>query len=318
MMRRLAILALGLALLVAALPAWAGGDPLAGPHAPLPGPQWKLYESRGVSLVVPARWYGFFYVGFRPLYGWWALKRHALYTEMEFSLFEMEGPPQLGKQGQVSTQALGPSRLAGMPASVFLQIELAGTPDARQRLILVLDRALPDGSYLWAVADSDAKKWDQTEAYRQAILASLRIEPFFFVLGSSWRLNEKGGVYLDLPWDWEGRALEGGHEWSGPAGSGRSLSLGWRKGSAPDLAGWNRAGTSRIGKYPCTVYDRRSEKNGATACSRLALVDQPLKDGQRIWLLGELRGAKGENDWRELLPALNAMLRATRLDWVLF
>ncbi len=318
MPRRLAITALCLLMLLAALPAWAEGDPLAGPHAPLPGPKWKLYESRGVSLAIPARWYGFFYVGYRPLYGWWALKLHALYTEMEFSLFEMDGPPQVGAHGQVSTQALGPARLAGLPAASFRQTELAGAPDARQRLIMVLDRALTDGRYLWAVADSDAQKWDKTEPYRQAILASLRIEPFVFLLGPEWRLAEKGGVYLDLPWSWQGRELENGHEWSGPVGQGRVLSLGWRMGPAPDLAGWALAGKSRIGKYACAVYDRRIERQGKLAFERLALVDKPLKDGRRIWLAGELRGAQDKVDWMVLRPAINAMLRAARIDWVLF
>ena len=319
MLRRVAITALCLLMLLAALPAWAGGDPLAGPHAPLPGPQWKLYERRGVSLAIPARWYGFFYVGYRPLYGWWALKLHALYTEMEFSLLEMHGPPQTGAHGQVSTQALGPARLAGLPAASFRQTELAGTPDARQRLILVLQRPfLPDGRYLWAVADSDAKKWDQTEPHRQAILASLRIEPFFFLLGSEWRLKEKGGVYLNLPWRWQGRAWENGHAWSGPVGQGRTLSLGWRKRPAPDLTGWTLAGKSHIGKYACAVYDRRVEQQGKLVFERLALVNRPLKDGQRIWLTGKLSGAQDQVDWRVLRPAINAMLRAARIDWVLF
>ena len=318
MSRRAPAWALALLLLLAAPSAWAAGDVLAGPHAPLPGPQWRLYQDRGVSLGIPARWYGFFYVGLRPFYGWWALKRHALYTEMEFSLFEAQGLPQAGRRGQVETRVLGPSRLAGLPARAFGQTELAGTPDARRRLILVLDRPLPNGRRLWAVADSDAKLWQKTRPTLDAVLASLRIEPFFFILGSQWRLVEHGGVYLESPWDWEGRALPDGYQWSGGAGQGRTLAISYHQGPPPDLAGWTLAGQSRLDSYPCQVYDRKSAKDGAAVFQRLALVDEPLADRRRIWLRGELRGAASARDWDELRPALNAMLRSVRIDWELF
>ena len=317
MRARLAI-ALALLMLLAALPSRAQDDPLAGNHAPLPGPEWRLYESRGVSLSIPQRWYGFFYVGFRPFYGWWARKLSPLYTEMEFSLFENQGMPMPGMKGQVRTKALGPAQLAGRDAQAFEQSELAGTQYARRRLILVLRQPLPDGQRLWAVADSDANQWEQTRAWREAILASLRIEPYFFMLGSQWRLVEKGGVYLQLPWDWQAQEVPNGWQWSGPAGQGRDLTVGWRRGKAPELKGWTLAGQSRIGKYACAVYERLQQSGDTATVQRLALINKPLKDGQRLWLLGELRGARNAKDWQELGPALNAMLRGARIDWVLF
>ncbi|MCF8034609.1 MAG: hypothetical protein K9K66_16270 [Desulfarculaceae bacterium] len=317
-MRAALIMALTLALLLAAIPATAESDVLAGPQVPLPGPKWKLYDSRGVSLAIPARWYGFFYVGMRPLYAWWARKTGPLYTEMEFALFEMDGPPTLGRQGQVDTKALGPATLAGLPAQAFDQSEMAGTEYARRRLILVLERPLVDGKRLWAVADSDAQLWEQTRAWRESILASLRFEPFFFVLGSQWRFVEKGGVYFRLPWSWRGGAVNNGYAWSGALGQGQTMAVGWRKGPAPDLKGWTLQGRSRIGKYPCAVYERRVEKRGKLIHQRLALVDEPLEDRRRIWLVGELSGSKGEREWQELGPALNAMLRDARIDWELF
>ncbi|MCB2225972.1 MAG: hypothetical protein KQH53_04775 [Desulfarculaceae bacterium] len=317
-MRRACAAVLALLLLVAALPASAEQDVLAGPHAPLPGEQWRLYDSRGVSLAVPSRWYGFFYVGLRPLYGWWARKTGPLFTEMEFSLFEMDGPPLPGREGQVNTKALGPSTLAGRPAQAFEQHELAGTQWARQRLILVLDQPLVDGKRLWAVADSGPELWERTRAWREAILGSLRIEPFFFVLGSQWRLVEKGGVYINLPWDWRGEAVPGGRSWRGPVGAEGEMAVGWRKGPAPELSGWSLLGHSRIGKYLCTVHERKREQRGTLIFERLALVQKPLKGGERIWLWGELRGARGERDWQELGPAINAMLRGARIDWELF
>lgn len=317
-MHRALVIILVLLLALAALPARAERDVLAGPHAPLPGPEWKLYDARGVSLTIPSRWYGFFYVGMRPLYGWWARKTSPLYTEMEFSLFEMDGPPAPGRAGQVNTKALGQATLADRPAQAFEQNELTGTEFARKRLILVLDRPLPDGRRLWAVADSDARRWEQTRAWRETILASLRIEPFLFVLGSQWRFVEKGGLYFRLPWDWSGQAVPGGYAWSGPAPGGLSLSVGWRKGTAPELSGWALQGQGRIGKYPCAVYDRRVERRGKLVYQRLALVAEPLEDRRRIWLVGELSGAKGQRDWQRLSPAINAMLRAVRIDWELF
>lgn len=314
MTQRLTVWILALLLLLAAAPALAGADPLAGDHASLPGPKWKLYESRGVSLAVPQKWYGFFYVGLRHFYGWWARKTEPLYTEMEFSLFQLAQLPQPGLADQVRTVALGQAHLAGRPALVFEQTELEGTSDARRRRILVLKQVLPGGGRLWALADSDKKKWNQNLPTLDAIFASLRIEPFFFVLGPQWRFVEWRGMYISLPWSWEGRSLPSGYAWEGGAGQGRAMSLELHLDALPPLEGYAALGQSVVDRRTLDLYLRQ----GPGGYELLAVTHNRLPDGRFLWARGSLRGKVGARDWALLGPALKTMLRSLRIDWDLY
>ncbi|BEQ14356.1 hypothetical protein [Desulfoferula mesophila] len=314
MVRRLAALILCLALLAAAPAAWAQGDPLAGDFAPLPGPQWRIQEDRGVSLAVPKNWYGFFYVGLRHFYGWWARKTAPLYTKMEFSLFGYDQLPEPGLADRVRTEALGQASLVGRPALVFEQTELEGTRDARRRSILILKQPLPGGGRLWAVADSDSKLWAQNQPTLEAILASLRIEPFFFVLGSQWRLAEWRGMYVSLPWSWEGRSLPGGYVWQGKADEGREMSLELHQEALPPLEGYQLLGQSVVDRRRLSVYQKRAEGS----YELMAVVHRRLPDGGHLWARGHLWGQVGAEDWALLGPALKTMLRSLHIDWELF
>lgn len=312
--RRLMALALALLLALAAVPALAGGDPLAGNSASLPGPQWRVQEARGVSLAVPKNWYGFFYVGLRHFYGWWARKTAPLYTKMEFSLFQIGELPQPGLVDRVRTRSLGRGTLAGRPALAFEQIELEGTTDARRRRILVLKNTLPGGGRLWAVADSDSKLWDQNQPTVEAILASLRIEPFFFVLGAEWRFVEWQGMYLSLPWSWDGRGLPSGYLWEGRAGQGRDMRLELHQEALPPLEGYVLLGQSVVDRRRLSVYQRDT----SGAYELLAVVHRQLPGGRYLWARGSLRGQVDQADWELLGPALKAMLRSLRIDWDMF
>ncbi|MCB2190874.1 MAG: hypothetical protein KQI62_04870 [Deltaproteobacteria bacterium] len=312
--RRLSALALLLAVLLAAAPALAASDPLAGDHAPLPGPQWRIQEDRGVSLAIPKNWYGFFYVGLRHFYGWWARKTAPLYTKMEFSLFQYDKLPQPGVADRVRTKTLGQADLAGRPALLFEQTELEGTTDARRRHIFILKQTLPDGGRLWAITDSDSKLWDKNQPTLETILASLRIQPFFFVLGSEWRLAEWRGMYVSLPWAWEGRSLPHGYLWQGQVGDSREMSLELHQEALPSLDGFTLLGQSVVDRRRMSVYRRQSEGG----YELMAVVHRRLPGGTFLWARGALRGRVAAEDWALLSPAIKTMLRSLRIDWELF
>ena len=268
-----------------------------------------------MSLAVPKNWYGFFYVGLRHFYGWWARKTAPLYTKMEFSLFQFDKLPQPGLAAQVRTITLGQATLAGRPALAFEQVELEGTTDARRRRILVLKQPLPGGGRLWAVADSDSKLWEKNQPTLDAVLASLRIEPFFFVLGSEWRLAEWRGMYVSLPWAWEGEGLAHGYIWQGQAGQDREMSLEVHQEALPILEGYTLLGQSVVDRRRLSVYRR----HGEGSYELLAVVHRQLPGGGYLWARGRLWGQVGIEDWELLLgPALKAMLRSLRIDWDLF
>ncbi|MCF8043248.1 MAG: hypothetical protein K9K65_13845 [Desulfarculaceae bacterium] len=311
---RIMALVLALMLCLAAAPALAGSDPLAGDPAPLPGPQWRIQEARGVSLAIPKNWYGFFYVGLRHFYGWWARKTAPLYTKMEFSLFQFDKLPLPGLADRVRTKALGQASLAGRPALVFEQEELEGTTDARRRQILILKQTMPDGGRLWAITDSDSKLWGKNQPTLETILDSLRIEPFFFVLGSEWRFVEWRGMYLSLPWSWDGRGLPSGYVWQGQAGQGREMSLELHQEALPPLEGYTLLGQSVVDRRRLSVYQRRS----SGAYELMAVVHRHLPSGRFLWARGSLRGQVDAQDWELLGPAIKTMLRSLRIDWDLF
>lgn len=314
MLRCITAFTLALMLLLAVTPALAGGDPLAGDQAPLPGPQWRLQEARGVSLAVPKNWYGFFYVGLRHFYGWWARKTAPLYTKMEFSLFQFDKLPQPGLADRARTRALGQATLAGRPALAFEQTELEGTTDARRREILILKQTLPDGGRLWAIADSDSRIWAKNQPTLEAILASLRIEPFFFVLGAEWRLAEWRGMYVSLPWAWEGKGLPHGYIWQGRVDESREMTLELHQEALPSLEGFVLLGQSVVDRRRLSVYRR----HGEGSYELLAVVHRHLPGGGYLWARGHLWGQVGIEDWELLGPALKAMLRSLRIDWDLF